>query len=393
MVVQNYYRIDPRVRRKADILVERGYKVDVIALGEKGRPQVERLNGITIYGLPLRKKRGSRVRYAFEYGAFWMMVFLLLAFLTACHRYAVIDVNTLPDFLVFAALVPRVLGSKLMLDMHEVMPEFFISKFGIEPDHLFVRLIKWQEKWSVRFADSVLASNDLIAERLIGRGLPASKVTVVANCADESLFAKLPRTEAPTGKDPNAPLVLMYHGTLTEIYGLDIAIVAMARLIALRPDIAVQLCILGDGPARDQLVMQAERLGLDGRVRFLGSVPLDQVPGYLARCDIGLVPTRQDLFLDLSFSNKLVEYVVMEKPVIAARLGGYCRYFREESLAYFEPGNPDSLVETILDLAHDRAEWSKQVASALDDYQLVSWEVMRARYVKVVDRLAPCHLA
>jgi glycosyltransferase involved in cell wall biosynthesis len=388
MVVQNYYQIDPRVRREADILVERGYEVDVIALGENGRPRVERLNGLTIYGLPLRKKRGSRVRYAFEYSAFWMMVFLLLAFLTVCHRYAVIGVNTLPDFLVFAALLPKLVGSKVVLDMHEIMPEFFASKYGIEPDHPFVELIKWQEKWSARFADWVLVSNDLLAERLLGRGLPASKVTVVMNCADESLFMKVPRTETAAHNDLDAPLVLMYHGTLTEIYGLDIAIVSMARLLTLRPDMAVQLCILGDGPAHDQLVMQAEHLGLDGRVRFLGSVPLDQVPGYLARCDVGLVPTRQDLFLDLSFSNKLVEYVVMEKPVIAARLGGYCRYFREDSLAYFEPGNPDSLVETILRLAHDRAEWPKRVANALDDYRSVSWDVMGARYIEVVDRLA-----
>ena len=209
------------------------------------------------------------------------------------------------------------------------------------------------EQRNVRFADWIIASNDLIAECLIDRGLPSSILTVVMNSADEKLF------RGPRGADPetigegdqNRPLLLMDHGTLTSIYGLDIAIEALAQVRTQRPDLNIEFHILGTGSAQDELLRQTEQLDLNGIIRFLGNVPLEQVPHYVAQCDVGLLSTRQDVFLDMSFSNKLVEYIIMDKPVIASWIKGYQRYFREESLAFFEPCDPASLGDTIIWMA------------------------------------------
>jgi len=138
---------------------------------------------------------------------------------------------------------------------------------------------------------------------------------------------------------------------LTSIYGRDIAIEALAQVRTQRPDLNIEFHILGTGSAQDELLRQTEQLDLNGIIRFLGNVPLEQVPHYVAQCDVGLLSTRQDVFLDMSFSNKLVEYIIMDKPVIASWIKGYQRYFREESLAFFEPCDPASLGDTIIWMA------------------------------------------
>jgi glycosyltransferase involved in cell wall biosynthesis len=235
----------------------------------------------------------------------------------------------------------------------------------------------------------VLVCNDPIAELLFQRGLPSDKATVVVNSADTKMFTAHSEgadSRGVTEKDSRASLIMMYHGTLTHIYGLDIAVHALREVRERAPELGVEFRILGTGPDRDSLVALVRELGLNGRVRFLGRVPLDQVPEHIAQCDVGLLPTRQDVFLDLSFSNKLVEYVVMGRPVIAARLKGYRRYFGEESLAFFQPGNPQSLADRIIRMALDRDGWPRWVENAFADYQSIRWEVMETRYLDVVSQ-------
>lgn len=123
------------------------------------------------------------------------------------------------------------------------------------------------------------------------------------NSADEKLF-RCPRgtdTETIGEGYHNHPLFLMYHGTLTSIYGLDIAIEALAQVRAKRPDLNIEFHILGTGSAQGELLRQTEQLDLNGIIRFLGNVPLDQAPHYVARCDVGLLASRQDVFLACHF--------------------------------------------------------------------------------------------
>src|SRR5439155_26097136 len=104
------------------------------------------------------------------------------------RRYVVIDVNTLPDFLIFAAVFARWMGAKLILDMHEITPEFFMSKYRIAESSFIIRLTKIVEKISFDFADHVITINEPIQHLLGRRGLPPWKSTVVMNAADEARF-------------------------------------------------------------------------------------------------------------------------------------------------------------------------------------------------------------
>ncbi|HKQ38077.1 MAG TPA: glycosyltransferase, partial [Verrucomicrobiae bacterium] len=255
-IVQNPYDIDIRVRRKAEALVAAGYSVDAIALRPPGSTQKEyTLNGVRVYTISLGKMRGSLGRYAFEYGAFLILAFLKLVRLMGKRRYAMVDVNTLPDFLVFAACYARWRGARVVLDMHEITPEFFMSKYRVGERHWLVRLSTWLERLSFRYPDHVLTINEPIQRLLESRGLDREKSTIIMNAADEAIFDR--RTE-PAEKT-NA-FVMMYHGTLTKLYGLDIAIEALHLASNEIPQ--AELWILGSGSEKAALQALSEKLGV-----------------------------------------------------------------------------------------------------------------------------------
>src|SRR4051812_14298936 len=244
LVVQSVYDFDPRVRRKAEALADAGYSVDVLALRPPDGRKQYTLNGVYVYTVSLGKQRGSLLRYLFEYTAFFAWVFVRLPLLMRHRHYAVIDVNTLPDFLIFAPIVARWMGAKLILDMHEITPEFYMSKYGIGERSKLIRILTWLERISFDFADHVITINQPVLDLFVGRGLNRSKATVMMNAVDEGRF--MTAMSAPAADDTSTgKFVMMYHGTLTSIYGLDIAIEAFALAHQDMP--GAELWILGSG--------------------------------------------------------------------------------------------------------------------------------------------------
>jgi glycosyltransferase involved in cell wall biosynthesis len=385
LVVQSDYRTDPRVRRKAEALVAAGYSVDVLALRAPQGEKTYTLNGVNVRTVSLGKKRGSLPRYMFEYAAFFLWVFVRLPLQMRTRRYDVIDVNTLPDFLIFAPALARLMGARLVLDMHEITPEFYMSKYGISERSWMVRLMKWLEKRSIDFADDVITINEPIQRLLIGRGLPPSKSTVVMNAADEARFA-LDSAPPPGGQSPARPerFVMMYHGTLTRTYGLDIAIEAFGLAHENMP--GAELWIFGSGPEETALRRLIDEHGLSDKARLFGAVPTTEITGWLRQCDVGILSMRRDALLDFASPNKLAEFIIMGKPVAISRLNATRHYFSENALAYFEPNDPADLARQIVRLYRDAGLRTKLAERANAEYAPIRWDVMRARYLELIGR-------
>lgn len=384
LVVQNVYDIDSRVQRKAEALVSAGYSVDVLALAPTQRKGTYTLGNVNVYTVSLGKKRGSLPRYLFEYAAFFLWVLVRVLLLMPHRRYVVIDVNTLPDFLIFAVVPARWMGAKLILDMHEITPEFYVSKYGIAEDSWLVRLLQFQEKISFDAADHVITINEPIQDLLARRGLPLPKTTVVMNAADEARFSSSSR--APACDDRPHSFVMVYHGTLTRIYGLDIAIEAFSMVHGEMP--GAELWILGSGPEQGALAVLAQERGLISKVKLAGQVPPVDIPAWLNKCDVGVLPIRRDVFLDYAFPNKLPEFIIMGEPVLMSRLRTIRHYFSEEALSYFEPNDPADLAKQMVRLYRDRGLCARLAARAKQEYAPIRWDVMRQRYLKLVDDLA-----
>jgi len=383
IVVQGVYDFDPRVRRKAEALVAAGYTVDVLALRPSSGDATYRLNGVNIITVSLGKKRGSLARYLFEYAVFFLWVLFKLPMLMRRRRYAVVDVNTLPDFLIFAAIVARWMGAKLVLDMHEITPEFYMSKYGIARNSWLVRALEYTEKISFDFADRVVTINEPILELLVSRGLSRSKTIVVMNAVDEARFSVSSNAPAPVDRPE---FVMVYHGTLTRIYGLDIAIEAFA--MAHRDMPGAELWILGSGPEQQPLALLAQTRGVASAVKLIGQVPASDIPGWLNRCDVGILPIRSDVFLEFAFPNKLPEFIIARKAVLVSRLRAMRHYFTEDAVAFCEPNSPEDLAEQMKRLYGDRRLRAALVNRAGQEYEPIRWDVMKQRYVALIATLA-----
>src|SRR5213083_2243321 len=361
---------DPRVRREVAALRSTGRQVAVIALRGVNERPVERHDGVIAIRVPGRKSRGSFLSYLAEYAAFVWRCRRLVAHHRTLARVRVVHVHTLPDFLLWAALPARRRGAKIVFDMHEIFPEFVAAKFRGPLGTLAARLARWIERWARRRADLTITVNrpidELLAGRPVGGNRPERRL-VLHNTADPADYGDTPAV-APGASGPR--LELIYHGTLAAFYGLDVAIRALARV---RQDgLDARLTILGDGPERASLQRLATSLSLDA-VGFESPIPQPELPARLRRCAAGVVPTRLDGMTRYSLSNKLVDYVHLGIPLLAARLPSYLRYFGEDMLWYFTPGDPNDLARSIRALAAAtaaerarRAQLARQASAPYD---------------------------
>jgi len=384
ILLQNFYDIDIRVRRKAEALVAAGYSVDVFALRGPNGPKNYTLEGVNVRTISLGKLRGSLARYAFEYLAFLVWCLFRVTVQMPRRRYKVIDVNTLPDFLVFAAAFAKLMGAKVVLDMHEITPEFYISKYKMSPDSVTVKLLEFQEKISFDFADHVITINEPILDLLCSRGLDRAKTTVIMNSAEEGRFLAAKSATVNAGS-ADGKFVMMYHGTLTQLYGLDIAVEAFARVHEKMP--AAELWILGSGPEKNRLESLAKERGIDAKVKLVGQVPPNDIPGWLRRCTVGVLPIRRDIFLEFASPNKLPEFIIMGKPVIISRLKAIQSYFTPEALAFFEPNDPGDLSRQMLRVYENPDLQSQLATKARIEYEPIRWDVMKQRYLAAMENL------
>jgi glycosyltransferase involved in cell wall biosynthesis len=386
MVVHAYYDEDPRVRREAEALAAAGHEVDVFALRRAEDEQTGSVAGVTVHRLGVHRHQGAGIGvYLREYVSFLVRSSWALTTAHRRRRYGLVQVHSLPDFLVFAALPLRLVGVPVVLDLHEAMPEFFRSRFPRAANPVVHRFLLMQERLSIAFATAVITVNRALADRLRSLGVPPAKVHVVANSASLSRFDAAAGQVRPFATDGIVRLV--YAGALTPTYELDVVLDGLARIAAERPAIAFQFDIYGRGDAESRLREQAMRLGLTDHITFHGRIPIDEVPAAVAAADIGLAPTRHDGFTDASLSTKLFEYAAMGKPVVATRLPLVVTTFPAGTIRTYPAGDPAGLAAAILAIVDQPAERAAGVARTLAIVREDSWERHSVAYIDLVQSL------
>jgi glycosyltransferase involved in cell wall biosynthesis len=399
MIVHAYYPLgETRVQRQAEALLRHGYAVDVVALRQPGEPAVDRYKGVDIYRLPVQRHKGasheattgsaqlaSQAAQLLEYLAFFFLAMLKVAQLHLRHRYDTTQTHSPPDFLAMAAWLPRLSGARVILDLHDLMPEFYMGRFGREADSLPVRLVRLQERVSCAFADHVITVSHHWRQALIDRGVRADKISVVMNVADDQIFR--PGAYPGPGTRSNGDLRLIYHGMIVERYGLDLALKAMAKLRAEAPNI--HLTLIGRGAFMQTLMDMAGDLGLDGQIDFHWDlVPAEELPDLILAADAGIVPYRDDPFTDGLLPTKLMEYAALGMPAIASRTTAIERYFAGTMVELFEPGDVDDLADRLLQLYADRDRLAELAAGADNFNRDFNWARVGSAYVALVERLA-----
>jgi glycosyltransferase involved in cell wall biosynthesis len=388
MIGQTHYPSDVRVRRAADALCEAGYDVDLVCLRgtANGEPGTELISGVHVIRLPLDRRRAGRLRYLEEYTAFFMMASAVVSWLAFTRRYDLVYVHTLPDVLVFCSTVPRIMGARVLLDMHDPMPEMLQSKYGLTPDHPAIRFATALEALSIRYADQTVTVHEPLRQVFVERGTPAGKMAVVMNLVDQATFPRRARLPSPS----RGRFVVIYAGLIAQRYGLDLAIRAVAILRPHIPELVLR--IVGEGDYLPELHQLTTELNVEAHVEFIPSIPHAQVRELLEDADLGISPHRPDSLFRLSLSNKVYEYVVVGLPAIVPRTETLQVYYPDDVVRFFEPGDAVDLACAILDLYRSPQERQARVQAGWRLIEHWNWAQERTRLIALVDKLVskPC---
>jgi glycosyltransferase involved in cell wall biosynthesis len=380
----SFYENDNRVVRYAERLAARGDDVEVITLRRPDQPWRGRSNGVGVYRVQ-KRSRGEKAAWVYLLKILWfsLKAFVLLTFLPRRRRYDVVHVHNVPDFLVFAAVVPRLFGARIILDLHDLLPEFYAGKFGTREESALFRVLLLVERWSCRFAHHVIVANHLWHDKVARRSAAPGRCTPLLNYPAEEYFRPARRESAPG----DTPFIFLYPGTLNHHQGVDIAVAAFARACSGMP--GAQFHIYGEGPARGSLLRQAEELGVSDRVLLKDFLPVHEVPAMIASADAGVVPKRAEGFGNEAFSTKTLEFMACGVPVIVSRTKIDAHYFDNGTVKFFRPGDVEDLAQQMLWAFAHPAELQQQAATARHFVAGYSWQSHAGEYEAIVDALAP----
>src|SRR6266550_1338701 len=347
MVTFSAYPFDPRPRRSVDALVGEGATVDLICVGHGNEARREILNGVNVLRIPFNHPRRGKFEYAFRYSAFILISSVIFAVRSLARRYDLVYVHNMPDILVLSSLVPKALGAKVVLDLHDPMPELLMTIFGVPEGNSRVRWMKRLEKWSIARVDLAVTVNIACKRIFSSRSCPAEKIAVVMNAPDGQIFPfRIPQPDGLTNRAGNKPFLIMYHGSLVERNGLDVAVDAFAQVRQTIP--TAELRIFGTPTPFLERVMETVRnKGLQDAVHYLGRKQLEDLIPEIDNCDLGIIPNHRNAFTEINTPTRVFEYLAMGKPVIAPSTQGIQDYFSKEALLFFEPGSSDDLARQI----------------------------------------------
>jgi glycosyltransferase involved in cell wall biosynthesis len=295
------------------------------------------------------------------------------------HRFDAVHVHNVPDFLVFCALIPRLTGAKIILDIHDIVPEFFESKFKGGPNSFLKRLLIWVEKLSAAFSHHVIISNHLWYDKITKRSVKPADCSAYINYIDLGAFAPRMRHRIDNR------FIVIFPGGLQWHQGLDVAIRAFSLFVKKVPHAEFQ--VYGKGDQREALEQLVKELHLSDKVKLNSSVPTDRIPALLAEADLGVVPKRANSFGNEAYSTKIMEFMSQGLPVVVSRTKIDSFYFTENEVRFFESENVEDLAKAMLEVVSDEALTKRLVSNGYRYVAENGWGKKKIEYLALVDGL------
>jgi len=376
MVAYANYFNDARIKNYVDALLRNGWEVDVFALGGVHSAQP----GLRVVSLMSKVANDKALPYLLSQLAFLVYGVAVVTRAALTRRYSLVHVHNMPNFIIFTALFAKLFGARVVLDVHDTMPESYATKFDVPLSHPVIVLLRLEERLSAKFADLILTTNDLHVETLVGHGLPRSKIRIIMNVGNPALFA--PRPARAFRADHG--LVLGYHGTIAERLGLDLVVEAVHR--ALPSCEGLRLVLIGDGEFMPVVRRLVENYALQNVVSLNGWVPVEQLPRALAEVDTGVVGNRRrtEVHQNWMLPVKMLEYAAMEIPTIAPRLRAITQYFDDASALLYTADDIDDLTRVIKETYWDPACLDRVRMGLRTFNARYNWPSMETRYLELV---------
>ena len=374
------YESDGRVIRYSKTLVDRGDCVDVFACCDEDEgPSESLVDGVRLNKIQARKRKltGGPISYFFP-----LLIFAIRSsyHITKNHlqkRYDVVHVHNIPEWLVFSAWLPKLMGSRIILDLHDLVPELFDAKFRKSENKLLVWILRKLERLSCWFSDHVIISNDIWKNTVIARSVNSTKCSVFVNNIDPELFYPREKSRVDNRK------IVLFPGTLQWHQGIDIAIRAFPKVRAAIP--AAEFHIYGGGGVVDDLKALATELDLEDIVLFKEKVPITKMPQIIADADLGVVPKRADSFGNEAYSTKIMEFMSQRLPTVISRTAIDTFYFSENETVFCESGNVDQFAEAMIKALTDESLRERLIENASAYVARNDWNSRKQDYFEIVD--------
>lgn len=379
------YDNDARVKNYVHILIDQGYSVDIICYG-KGDFSVTYDNGCTesVYSIVDREgnTEGKRA-YFYNLLIFFFLSAIKLTYLHLKTPYRFIHVHNVPDPLVFTALIPKILGAKVLLDIHDILPEFYARKFGVGMNSRSITFLKFIEKISCMFSDYVIIANEVWREKVAQRSKSPERCCALINFPDMNLFK--PRVPLVPVRKNEYIFTIIYHGSYTEHHGLDIALKAVNSLRGRMKN--YKLVLYGGGQYETEMLKIIKELEIEDLVEMRVPVNYDAVPEILREADIGIVPKKDGVFVGDALSTKLFQYTSIGVPAVVSRTAAEKRYFAEDEVLFFNPGDHEDLarcIQRFYDNPSERLEFSQR---ALKRTRVYSFQENYKKYLSIINTI------
>jgi glycosyltransferase involved in cell wall biosynthesis len=384
VVVFSSYPFDSRVRREAETLYEAGMEVDVICVQMNGQAKKELVNGITVNRVNVNRSRTNKFSYLKEYALFIFTAFFKLTLHHLKRKYQTVHIHNMPDILVISALIPKLFGAKIVLDIHDIMPEFYMRKYQVLEKHKMILLLKLLEKLSVKFSNYVITASPFFRDKLVKRSANSDRCEVIYNLPDIGNS----HNKFKINHNNNGKFKIIYPGTISEIHGVDIAIKAI-KLAKEDSKYPIELHIYGLGPKDecDRLHELKKRLNLEENVFFHDIVPTEQLKTILQTMDVGLVPKKGGVFAEDAISTKLFEFAMAGLPAVVSKTKSDQIFFDDSMVMFFEPENERQLADCILKLKDDPYLRKSLSIKANSIFKTVNWDNHKIEFVNIFKKL------
>jgi len=297
-----------------------------------------------------------------------------------------IHVHNMPDFLAFCALIPRLRGCPVVLNIHDPTPELAQSKLHVAGNHMLIRAEIFLEKISIKFSSHIITATPTFRSILISRGVPPEKITVVMNAADPRFSRSAPEIVSRRKSDK---FTLLYVGTVANRYGLQVAVQALPILRPEIPGLRLKVVpkIRDEGKALDDCMQLAQTLGVGDLVELSDPVPLELMPEIMQQADIGLYPALSDCHMDRALSLKIPEMASVGLCIVSTRLPVLEELYGDDSIAFVPPGNSEALAGKIVELYRSPEFMENLARKAKEKSASLTWESQYSIYRELLRQM------
>jgi len=386
IVVENLpVPFDRRVWQEALSLRDAGASVTVICPKTKAYPlEYEEMDGIRIYRHPLPEANRT-LDYFKEYlTALYHEFRLLFHVFRTQGTQDVIHACNPPD-LIFIAAAPFFFFTRcrFLFDHHDINPELWIAKFGKKG--LGYQAILFVEKMTYFFAKHVIVTNESYKEIAQKRGKKKEDhITVVRSGPDLSKIKIGPPKESVKN---GFRFLVGYVGVMGQQEGIDLLLKSVEYIVKEKKREDIRFCIMGSGPALEELKALNKTLGLEKYVEFPGRVSNEYLADVLNTADVCVNPDIPSEMNDKSTMNKIMEYMAFGKPIVQYTLKEG-QFSADRSSLYAKNTDTNDFAEKILWLL-DHPEEAKEMGQfgrARVENEL-SWNYERPKLISAYKKL------